>query len=824
MSGNSDPGKVVDLQQRQAQQPGTPTERQMDLLKAARSAAMKKLAGLISSMFDGVDDALFDMAEKAENNSMQTRFFDGMREVRKKRPGMERGVQEALSTVFAEFVNPNRRQSEAKTDSAGLSLVDEGELEETLAVSSMVGKAENRCSRVLFALNQRFSVLSGGAKVSDEDNPVGPKAVIKAFQGTLKDLEGDVRMIKLIILKLYDKHVVSAFDHLYDELNQQLIDAGVLPQLKAQTLPGRRTSSASPSSNAPGDVAGAAETSMLQHEQRMGNLQQQLQGGMAHPEYAQSPLASAEAALQAEVFNTLRSLLAARHSGYTLGPGQGGMQGQMLSPQIAQGPTLAASDLLNALSILQNQVVQPQPGMTYAIPSMQAVSQIKGELINQAVQFGGSDHRVAAADEDTIDLVGMLFEFILQDKNLPAEIQAQLARLQIPYLKVAILDKHLFAKKEHPARRLLDELAQAGVGWSEESDKDRRLYDRIKQIVETLLRDFDDDTGIFEREFRDFVQFFAGLKKRADVAEQRTTEAARGREKLHDARKNAAKEILARMEGKPVPEVIRHVLTRPWANVLVLTILRQGEGSHQWQASLRVADELIWSCQPKYSDDERTRLRALVPELEKALRQGLAMVAYQESDVQHLLFELQKFYSALLDPSSPISLMEDDENSAMLVVEEKARFSPPPAAGIEETSFVDEIVLGAKGEEDVEDEMVDDHYVETARAIRVGAWVEFRDASGHAERAKLSWISPISAKYLFVNRKGLKVGDKTVWGLAAELRNGTAEILEDVPLFDRALDAIVERLKTGAAASPPAEQAAASSAEGTLAPNTPAHV
>ena len=818
MSGNSDVGKVVDLQQRQAQQPGTPTERQIDLLKAARSAAMKKLAGLISSMFDGVDDALFDMAEKAENNSMQTRFFDGMREVRKKRPGMERGVQESLSSVFADFVSPNRRQTEAQSDGAGLSLVDESELEETLAVSSMVGKAENRCSRVLFALNQRFSVLSGGAKVSDEDNPVGPKAVIKAFQGTLKDLEGDVRMIKLIILKLYDKHVVSAFDNLYDELNQQLIDAGVLPQLKAQTLPGRRSSSASQSSSAPGDVSGAAESSMLQHEQRMGSLQQQ--GSIAHGDYAQSPLASAEAALQAEVFNTLRSLLAARHSGYTLGPGQG-IQGQMLSPQIAQGPTLAASDLLNALSILQNQVVQPQPGMTYAIPSMQAISQIKGELIHQAVQFGGSDHRVAAADEDTIDLVGMLFEFILQDKNLPAEIQAQLARLQIPYLKVAILDKHLFAKKEHPARRLLDELAQAGVGWSEESDKDRRLYDRIKQIVETLLRDFDDDTGIFEREFRDFVQFFAGLKKRADVAEQRTTEAARGREKLHDARKNAAKEILARMEGKPVPEVIRHVLTRPWANVLVLTILRQGEGSHQWQASLRVADELIWSCQPKYSDDERTRLRALVPELEKALRQGLAMVAYQESDVQHLLIELQKFYSALLDPSSPISLMDDDENSTMLVVEEKARFSPPPAAGIEETSFVDEIVLGAKGEEDVEDEMVDDHYVETARSIRVGAWVEFRDASGHAERAKLSWISPISAKYLFVNRKGLKVGDKTVWGLAAELRTGTAEILEDVPLFDRALDAIVERLKTGAAANQNDRGAPAS--EGALASTTPAH-
>jgi hypothetical protein len=78
----------------------------------------------------------------------------------------------------------------------------------------------------------------------------------------------------------------------------------------------------------------------------------------------------------------------------------------------------------------------------------------------------------------------------------------------------------------------------------------------------------------------------------------------------------------------------------------------------------------------------------------------------------------------------------------------------------------------------------------------VGTWVEFTGADGTTkERAKLSWISPISSKYLFVNRKGLKVADKTVQALAIEIRRGDAAILEEVPLFDRALDAIVERLK-----------------------------
>ena len=879
MNSNQDTGNVVDLQQRQAQQLAVQsTDKNLDTLKSIRAAALKRHSGLISSMFDGVDDALFDMAEKAENNSVQTKFFDGMREVRKKRPEMERAATENLTRTFQDFLNSARRadRGSEKTERAegGLTLIDEGELEESLAVSSMVGKTENRTARQLFSLNQRLSAMIGGGKCADEDNPFGPKALIKAFQQTLSVLEGDVQTIKLIILKLYDKHVASALDGLYDELNGQLVDSGVLPQLKHSVLPKRPVNSGGqngsqqggngalgannnaemqggqPGSAMAGSAMGGGGQGVYQGSQGMppmggsyagaggqnyvggqnyGSAQNfgggQNYGGAqnyANTEGMQQNYAygsGADAALQAEVFNSLRSLLAARHSGYSQGMMPAGMP-MPVAPQNPQGPSLNATELLGALSILQNQVTPMQAGFLPSFgnfqPNLQAVQRVKDELLHQAERLSGADHKVTAADEDTIDLVGMLFEFILQDKNLPAEIQAQLARLQIPYLKVAIMDKHLFARKEHPARKLLDELAHASVGWSEESDKERRLIEKIREIVESILKDFDDDTHIFTRKLEEFIDFHLNLKKRADVAEQRTTETARGREKLQAARKNAAKEILVRMDARPVPEVVRHILTRPWANVLVLTSLRQGEGSHQWNSLLRVVDELIWSSQAKTNEDERRRLRALVPELEKALRQGLSLVAYQESDVAHLLGELQKLYAVLLDPSTNDLIEIDapandtvsfdnefDETSPepvekptfALIIEEKAKFTPPPASVNDETNFVDEIVLGSRGEEDTEEEAVDDEFVDLARSLRVGTWVEFKDVGGHTERAKLSWISPISAKYLFVNRKGLKVGDKTVWGLAADLRADRAEVLEDVPLFDRALDAIVERLK-----------------------------
>ena len=93
--------------------------------------------------------------------------------------------------------------------------------------------------------------------------------------------------------------------------------------------------------------------------------------------------------------------------------------------------------------------------------------------------------------------------------------------------------------------------------------------------------------------------------------------------------------------------------------------------------------------------------------------------------------------------------------------------------------------------------------------MKVGTWVEFIDAdTGSYKRAKPSWISPVSAKYLFVNRKGLKVSDETLFALAAEICRGAALILEEVPLFDRALDAIVKRPKAAHVPStgePPAQ-------------------
>ncbi len=792
MSTPSDNNKIVDLQQRQANVLAS-QDRVGDLLKVVRGTALKRVQALVSTLFENIDDALFDLAEKAENNAIQTQYFDGMREVRKKRQLVERLFQEQLSKIFNEFaagkMQSNRGDASGTGAAGDLSLVDDKELEESLAIASTVAKAENRLSRPLYAVNQRLSVLLGGARVEDATNPIAPAPLCQAFRFSMREMELNLQT-QLIIYKLFDRYVMAGLDGLYEEVNEILIQAGVLPQIRHTVAglghrPGR-----------PMPQGGALPPPGAMQDQQGQLLPEQGYGSYGQSYGAQYDQAAAQ--LQAEIYNTVRSLLASRRpsgeiSDYALA--------QNLPPGMAP-PVLAPTELLSALTLLQNQAMMAQTHASTAADAAVTVQQIKQELLDQATKFHGTDKaHVASADEDTIDLVGMLFEFILQDRNLPPQMQALLGRLQIPFLKVAILDKHLFAQKAHPARQLLDSMAQASMGWSEESDRDHRLYDKVKSTVEALLKDFDDDLTVFDRTRKDFETFLDSNKKRADLAEQRAAEATRGREKLHAARRQAAKEVLKRVDGRELPDIVHSVLTRPWANYLVLTLLRQGEDSNEWRHALRFADEFAWSAEPKVTDADRTRLKGLLPALEKGLRHGLATVAYHENDVKQLMVELNAFYRNLLQGDSAATTTVSSGNAAN---EEEGGFeivgTAVATAAAVESPIEDP---GLHEEEDSADAHYpdDDGCLKQAREMKVGTWVEFTDAhSGNKERAKLSWISPISSKYLFVNRKGLKVSDKTVFALAAEIRRGHAVVLEEVPLFDRALDAIVERLKAAHAA------------------------
>jgi hypothetical protein len=636
-------GKVVELSR--AERGDGPSRESMRAMPILRGIAQKRISALAQQLFNGVDDALFDLAERAANNQNQARFFDGMREVRRKRQQAEALLQDTIARQFSDFeagkLAPTAEEAMAggaqrRVDS--LALVDEAELEETLAINAMVDKTDTRLNRQIYALNMRFSALAGGRKVDNHNNPIGPRQLSQAFGVAVREFEVDLQ-VKLIVMKLFERHVLAGLDQLYDEANLLLIQAGVLPELRYQVAVSRRTDAqGSPRPAGPAeDIATKAAESAVQEATHL-----------LASDALDGPASSHTDSEILNLVGELRHLLAARHGGVPSAGGNMVSTGGYGAPRGAAGgapvSTPTARELLNALSLMQSEI-QSLPQMPEMSSQMAPVpTQVKQDLLRQVRRLGGTSSQAThlGTDEDTIDLVGMLFEYALQDRNLPAPIQALLSRLQIPYLKVALMDREFIAQRNHPARRLLDELAHACVGWSEDSDRDRRMFGKVQEIVNTLLKDFDDDTQIFDRLSGEFTEFDDKNRKRSELVERRTAEAARGKERLETAQRTAARAILSRIGGKNVPPQVRDLLTRRWSNYLVLTYLRHGEESPEWRAATRFVEDLAWSVEPKRDDNDRLKLRERTPEIEQLLRHGLQATGLHQGHLDELWRDMQR--------------------------------------------------------------------------------------------------------------------------------------------------------------------------------------
>ncbi|HRQ64872.1 MAG TPA: DUF1631 domain-containing protein [Xanthomonadaceae bacterium] len=796
-----------------------PRQVMADLHKRIHACAIPRLAALVRETLDAVDDALFDMAEKANSNAEQARYFDGMREVRRRRGDIEHRFQERLVQGLVEFAEGRARRTGGTGQSTrqpqdSLSLVENEELEQSLAVTAMASRAEGKLGRTLYALNRRLEQIVAAAEVDDDNNPLAPAALASAFRAAIEPLECTIE-IRLILLKLFDRLVIDALEPIYGELNELLVAAGILPKVPtpvAQRRESQDRDATAPPELAPVEPAQIADS--LQGRSPTGPHSTPAGGGAAppvsHPAGAhpgtfgtaqhtddRDPFAEddQDSPFSDEVYRSIYTLMAAqrtarhyagsveRHAANDPAADAAGAEAGRADRHDDRGAAerlvVDVGDLLSALSMLQGE-------FSSAGEAPSPADQVKHRLLDHVGRLGvdAESSQIRPRDEHTIDLVGMVFDYILQDQNLPPAIQVLLARLQIPYIKVALLDPRFFAMRSHPARRLLDELSQAGIGWSEASDPDRRLYDRISGVVDTVLRQFDDNLALFDRLLSNFRGFVAAERRRAEVAEQRAAEATRGRERLLGARRRAAREVLERVRGRDLPRVIHNVLTRPWANFLVLTLLRQGEDSQAWVDAVRFADDLAWAAEPKTDPEERERLLQMIPQIERMLRHGLTTVAYHDSDIQKLSAELVHLLESQVDPDcEPTELAHEAEDELHLPGEPLVQ---PLDSSLEDPGARADIAPGSPLQE---------AWVQRARDLTIGTWVEFRRTEGPNERARLSWTSPVSGRHLFVNHKGLKVCDRSPERLAEELESGTASVLESSALVDRALNEILARLR-----------------------------
>ena len=716
-------------------------------------------------MFEHLDDFLFDRADKGAANGDQTLYFEAMRHLRLKKQSMQEVFLAKFATGFNDAVKGAEKATTLNVFSQetldNLLLVNDDELEESLAVSNMITKARNLHKEQLFALEQRCkAIFNDTPKITADNLPVGPGVICYAFKGAVKILDVEVK-IKLIAYKLLDRYLVQELGACYYELNKLLAEAGVLPTIRLH-IP-----HASPSATRARNPGSGAPIN--------ANLP---------ASYPSAGYTSQPGAMPMEMFGTLQHLLMTQRS--MSGDAAGVFDPPPASNNTA-GQTTGDYDtptVLVALSALQNQSASE-------LSELKGKDEIASYLKSTIVSHLAANNPKAAkninqSDADTIDIVTMLFDFILDDKTLPDAFKALIARLQIPVLKIAIVDKTFFSKKNHPVRRLLNELARAGIGWNEARDSyEDPLYLKVAAIVNTVLTEFTDDASLIVDLLNDFDAFIEAEKSQRRIAAQR----------LASAKETVAHEIEKRIGETELPFSIRSFMTTAWKDVLTLIHTRDGNEGVAWKAALQLADDLVWSVQPKLINKQRTRLIQVIPKILNGLQDGLMLIAYPRPDKERLLHELERLHLASLkgdqsrinaapgpvppplsQPKNTIDQLIDDLSTVPTLMEDIVLEDSTATPASEEAPGFDE-------------------YTDFISELKLGVWVEFLQQNMKAVRGKLAWKSEVLGEYTFVDRMYKVVADKSTQELAADFRNMRASVVEDVPLLDRALDAVVKGLK-----------------------------
>jgi len=722
------------------------------IVHTIRQQSKKQLNDLLQNLFNSTDDALFELADRSQSDQHQEMYFDSMRMIRLHRKTLASNFIRGLNDSFQDAFNPSGPaggEENDEIDAEDYALLDQDELEMTVAVSGIVSKVTSQYSIVVMQLTKRLDFLAKRTTITERNNPLGPQALSSLFANALETLEVDIK-IRIILMKLFERFVMERLGPVYENANRALVDADVLPDLKNKA-PKR----AGPTTRATGS----------HRQSNTGGTDHSGTGGY-------NAMSGGTGSIG---FDTVQSLLSGTNaistggSGYHSSGHPQGNGGGPGSPMMAL-PRLDSGELIQVLSRLQS-AAQVDPIDIEQIPKLSDVRSLVMAQPDTAKKSLGQ------ADDDAVNFVGMLFDYILNDRNLAIPMKALIGRLQIPIIKLAIIDKTFFEKTAHPARALLNELSSAGIGWSSATELKRdALYNKIESVVLGVLNEFSDNPDVFAELLADLRQYVSKDNRRSVLVEQRVKESEVGKAKTTAAKLKVQNLVNQKACGLRLPSEAGKFISETWTRVLTLRIIKLGESSAQWNAGVKTLDDLLWVLQPLSNLDEVENRDQLTQSLIAEIYAGMTELGCPDEETEGFQNWLTEHLYAL--SANDRAYLEEDERPELDVNE----------------ALMEEIIL-ASPPTVIDERTFPESTLEQLKLITEGSWIEISTADDRTLRCKLATITQPGNNYIFVNRRGMKVLEKNRGELAEMVENKTLKRIDESQVFDRALQSVIGNLR-----------------------------
>lgn len=417
---------------------------------------------------------------------------------------------------------------------------------------------------------------------------------------------------------------------------------------------------------------------------------------------------------------------------------------------------------------------------------------------------GASSGSAEEVDRLVQEVVQLIIATIVGDERLLPPVRKVIQDLSPSLLTLARQDLHFFSDKAHPARLLMEEVAQNSFAFDSE---DSPGFESFMATLRSALAGLDPArTGqrdAYATVLAELRRLWAQESAERQARQQAAVQTLKQAERRNELAAGIARHIRAQPDTVLVPDVVVDFACGPWAQVMAHAQLQDKADAQKAPQLDHVAllEDLFWSVRPDLTRKQPGQLVRMIPDLLKGLRRGLTQIQFPPLELQQFFDQLLVLHQGVIEEAGATG-----GRSGKMPVAPKPWLAPAEAR---ESGFMDDLEPEPQAEVEAEvasnfaaTEPVGLPAAEDAPAAvqasgpslsaswQPGTWVEL-EVQGHWSRLQLIWVNDHGTLCLFAGPGGSN-HSMTRRMLDKLLAEGRLRRLAQGSVVERAFDAVAE--------------------------------
>ncbi len=708
-----------------------------------------KLTRLAEQCLDECYELISNRMSSPKSNHYANRYFEALSELKTKKLNLIDEFINAQQRALLDDGNKNTDQSHQSSQTSpelSLSLVDEGEFEDWLAIQEMSKRIERRHEDVLAQLRSQLSSMM------TIDNPqhdivIAPTVLCASFNEALCALGFDGSM-RILIYPGLEEGLQLYLGQFYQQLNEELIERGYQPENTPT-----RVARAPRQTQQPDNSSGTEAEVLTEGDLPAEAIDQA--GGIAHTQPA------IHSQISNDINQTQRSI--ARNKVSELQS-----LAQVLQSMQTASAVLHPAENYNAVQHLSNtgNVDTVREIIQSIVPvksNNDAMLALQEQIIQALVVQQGSEHVIDQQKSTALAANTQVFDALRNQVDSQSSTQSYLQQLQLPFLHHALTKQNGDQSDDVVQHiiNLLDQISRligdSNQAWAVEAKKN------IAGLVQSIVRESVTRPEILKDVEAELVGYANKAVKGRDKAESKLIETCEGRQRVRKAKRQINQILEQQLAGKTVPVIIPRLLKAGWKQILVRTELRDGLYGDQWQQNFGVIEHLHeWLTDPENNQSiPEDQIQALLDLVD----QQLSEIGLDRGKQKNIMGEL---VALLLGTGTPRVITP----SKLMTIKPLESTQDSPDTINSKCRWVDN--------------------------LQVGDWFEFSVGKQRQEKLKLIWLGSDPWHSVFVNQRGVKRLEFSREQLIKHYQAKMVSKIEspDQPIALRAKHAVVEKLYT----------------------------